>query len=169
MSLSPLHRDGSHFEHRAELGRQQRADQQNLEAERQRHERDLQLRRGDLRRKEADLHEREDRLAEREGRLASREREASTANAETLAREIAGVDHAGVNLVMTAEQAATVRAVLAARERALAGCPPDVPSNPTARAAIAIYNKLTGLTDDTPKLSGTAAQMVEIARRQGLA
>ena len=168
MSLSPLNR-GSDFahEHRAELRRQQRIAQQNLEQERMRHEREQALRQGDLRRQQAALREREDLLIEREARIRGLERDASTAAAETMAGElhVDVADHAPI----TGDRAALVQAVFAARNKALGLTLPDRPTHPVARAAIELYEKLTGLTDDTPAPTGLAAQALAAARKSGLA
>ena len=167
MSLSPLQRDGFHHEHRNDLARQRRADMEAAEQERQRNERELSLKRGDIRRKEADLHEREDRLIEREGRLAQRERDANITSAETLAAEI----HTGPadRALVSGNPNAVAMAILAAHDKALKGCPPDSPTG-LAAEMLKAHAKACGLIDDDgPKLTGTAAKMIEIARKQGLA
>lgn len=166
MSLSPLNRD-SHFEHRAEASRQQRIAQQNLEQERARHERELLHQRADLRRAQQTLHEREDAIAEREGRLAERERETNVEAAEEMARSlhVDVVDRAPIS----GDRAALVAAIFRARDKALGLIPPDPPTHPTARAAIELYNRLTGLTDDASSSpTGLAAQAIEVGRRLGL-
>ena len=141
-----------------------------------------------LRNSEANLNSRESTVTTREAKLAARERrldayerrlderdrgerqverdEQNAVEAERLARDIGGdvVDRA----FGTGDRAALVQAVFAARNKALGLTLPDRPTHPVARHAIELYEKLTGLTDDTPAPTGLAAQALAAARKAGL-